>query len=176
MKAVYAARFGAKIPNVHQALGDVSAMERILVHSISVNGTQWALQELDAAVMHGMPPAMYIEKYAAEFPGVQQVAAASLAAKGDVEVAVPPPPPEYDEFDKLRAACGAAFGAVPQSRGELLRALRAAAALPAAVRAAAPALERAARADRIRLPAMLCTSLLSGLELLRPVLERALEA
>ena len=178
MELVYAARFGAKIPNAHQALGDVSAMERILVHAISVNGSDWALKELDATVQRGMPPASYIAKYAAEF-GALQAPAAVLATAS--EAALPPPPPqadplECDEIAKLRDACSAAFGAAPESRDALWRAVRAAAALPAAVRDAAPALERAARADRMRLPAMLCSSLLAGVELLRPVIERALDA
>ena len=178
MKSVYAARFGgAKIPNAHQALGDVSAMERILVHAISVNGTKWALKELDAAVRRAEPPAAFVERYAAQIAVQQQAPVVVQAA----EAATPAPPQkadplECDEFAKLRTACGAAFGVVPESRGELMRALRSAAELQAALRAAAPALERAARADRLRLSVMICTSLLSGLELLCPALERALDA
>ena len=134
MSILYAARFGgAKIPNAHQALGDVSAMERILVHAISVNGSDWAQAELDAAVKRGKPPAFYIAKYGAEF-GVRQ---APAAVQAKASAAVPPlpvqkaDPLECDHIAKLRAACSATFGTVPESRSDLWRALRSAAALPA---------------------------------------------
>ena len=64
MKKIYAARFdGAKIPEHHQALADVFAMERIAVNVIATNGPEWAAAALEATVQRCKSPAAYVAKH-----------------------------------------------------------------------------------------------------------------
>jgi hypothetical protein len=64
MKRLYEVRFnGAKIPNAHEALADVSAMERIAVNVVSTNGSAKAIEILKNIVLSSKSPAAFVEKY-----------------------------------------------------------------------------------------------------------------
>jgi hypothetical protein len=79
MSLIYAARFnGAKIPNQHQALGDVSAMERIAVNVVSENGPEWAAAALEATVQSSKSPAEYVAKHEAKYGSARSVVPSPL--------------------------------------------------------------------------------------------------
>lgn len=79
MSLIYAARFnGAKIPNQHQALGGVSAMERIAVNVVSENGPEWAAAALEATVQSSKSPAQYVAKHEAKYGSARSVVPSPL--------------------------------------------------------------------------------------------------
>ncbi len=177
---VYQERFdGAKIPkHERKSVADVLAMERIVMNVISKNGWEWVATALGGAVQLGSSPAAYAAVHAACYGTPSWEAPVKLT---EVPPAMPPPavpvslppqePPSADPLDcaevaTLRETLGAAFGTLPEDRDALWLAARATAALPAALCAAAPALERAAREDRARAPIALCRAALKGAQLL----------
>jgi hypothetical protein len=79
MSAIYGLRFnGAEIPNQHQALGDVWAMERIAVNVVSENGPAWAAAALEATVQSSKSPAQYVAKHEAKYGSARSVVPSPL--------------------------------------------------------------------------------------------------
>lgn len=177
---VHQERFdGAKIPkHERKSVADVMAMERITVNAVSKNSWEWAAVALGEAVQAGTSPTVYAAAHAACYGTPSWEAPVTLTevmpAMPQPAVPVPQPPqdvPSADPLDcaevaALRTKLGAVFGVLPEDRDALWRAARATTALPAALCAAAPALERAVREDRARAPIALCRAVLAGTQLL----------
>ena len=67
LHAVHITRFGLRVPNQHEALADVCAMERIFGDVVKHNGSDWTRDAVIDAAERGKTPAQYVAKHDAVY-------------------------------------------------------------------------------------------------------------